>query len=394
MKNRYNLRPCTTIGHKGKTLQGEKKDKTRITVFFVVNADGSHKYNLSVINKYKQPLCFKAAGVNIANLPIYYYYNKTAWMQVSVWFNFLNQFNEYMRIALRQVILISDNAPTHPHSLSPPKNYTGRPPPHLTHINLIYIDPNLTAYLQPLDAGIIAAFKAAYRRRYASLLISRFNSNPTASVNWKLNILEAINLAVEAWDCIPPSTIFHCWQKTGILVEIDRSNVGRYEEFLSNLQVSTKISIATLLNHDEKATTSVIEDITEGYLNYDEDIIHSHVEPITIPMHEHVYECIQAGLTTLDGMDNDLESLYEGDISLTPPPIINGLTALTCLDDLSQYFRSLSISLLPSVPGTPSSGTNISDLVKVLSTTRQSLHQHLESQKKQSNLDGWVQHLS
>ena len=26
-------------------------------------------------------------------------------------------------------------------------------------------------------------------------------------------------------------------------------------------------------------------------------------------MHEHVYECIQAGLTTLDGMDNDL-SLY------------------------------------------------------------------------------------
>ena len=26
------------------------------------------------------------------------------------------------------------------------------------------------------------------------------------------------------------------------------------------------------------------------------------------PMHEHVYECIQAGLTTLDGMDNDLES--------------------------------------------------------------------------------------
>ena len=79
-------------------------------------------------------------------------------------------------------------------------------------------------------------------------------------------------------------------------------------------------------------------------------------------MHEHVYDCIQAGLTTLDGMDNDLESLYEGDISLTPPPIINRLTALTFLEDLSHYFRSLAISLLPSVPGTL--GTNISDLVK------------------------------
>ena len=86
--------------------------------------------------------------------------------------------------------------------------------------------------------------------------------------------------------------------------------------------------------------------------------------------------------TTLDSIDNDLESLYEGDISLTPPPIINKLTAF---ENLSYYFRSLPISLLPSVLGTL--GTNISDLVKLLSTTRQ-------SQKKQSNLDGWVQHLS
>ena len=64
-------------------------------------------------------------------------------------------------------------------------------------------------------------------------------------------------------------------------------------------------------------------------------------------MHEHVYECIRAGLTTLDGMDNDLESLYEGDISLTPPPI-NGLTALTFLEGLSHYFWSRPITLLPS----------------------------------------------
>ena len=66
----------------------------------------------------------------------------------------------------------------------------------------------------------------------------------------------------------------------------------------------------------------------------------NHVKPFLVPMHEHVYECIQAGLTTLDGMDNDLESLYEGDISLTSPPIINRLTALTFLEDLSHYFRS------------------------------------------------------
>ena len=64
--------------------------------------------------------------------------------------------------------------------------------------------------------------------------------------------------------CIPP----------GILVQIDRSSVGRYEQFLSDPQVSTKISTASRLNHDEKAAASVIEEITERYL---EDTIHSHV---------------------------------------------------------------------------------------------------------------------
>ena len=65
-----------------------------------------------------------------------------------------------------------------------------------------------------------------------------------------------------------------------------------------------------------------------------EDTVHSHVKHFSVPMYEHVYECIQAGLTMLDDMNNDLESLYESDISLTPPLIINGLTALTFLEAL------------------------------------------------------------
>ena len=90
---------------------------------------------------------------------------------------------------------------------------------------------------------------------------------------------------MEAWDCIPPSTIFHCWRKTGILVQIDRSSVGRYDQFLSHLPASTKITIISLLNHDEQATApeSVMEDITEGYLNYDADTIHNHVKPFLVP---------------------------------------------------------------------------------------------------------------
>ena len=81
-------------------------------------------------------------------------------------------------------------------------------------------------------------------------------------------------------------------------------------------------------------------------------------------MYEHVYECIQAGLTMLDDMNNDLESLYESDISLTPPLIINGLTALTFLEDLSHYFR-LTSYFFTSI----STWYNIPDFVKLLPTT-------------------------
>ena len=100
-----------------------------------------------------------------------------AWMQVTTQFSFLQQFNKQMRVAQRYVVLISDKAPIHVHPFSPPKNSQGLPPPSVTNVKLIYIDPNLTAYLPPLHAGIIATFKVACRCKYASLLVACYNSN-------------------------------------------------------------------------------------------------------------------------------------------------------------------------------------------------------------------------
>ena len=67
-----------------------------------------------------------------------------------------------MRIALRFIALVTDNCPTHPPPISPPIDYKGPTPPLLTNITLIYLLPGTTSFLQPLDAGIIASFKAAY----------------------------------------------------------------------------------------------------------------------------------------------------------------------------------------------------------------------------------------
>src|SRR3989440_10866460 len=46
----------------------------------------------------------------------------------------------------------------------------------LTNIELVYLPPNTTAHLQPMDAGIIHSFKAKYKREFCNHIIYQFDS--------------------------------------------------------------------------------------------------------------------------------------------------------------------------------------------------------------------------
>jgi hypothetical protein len=52
-----------------------------------------------------------------------------------------------------KVLLLVDNAPGHPKDL------------HHPNVKVIFLPPNTTSLIQPLDQGIIAIFKAYYIRR-------------------------------------------------------------------------------------------------------------------------------------------------------------------------------------------------------------------------------------
>jgi hypothetical protein len=81
-------------------------------------------------------------------------------------------------------------------------------------IQLEYFEPNLTPYVQPLDAGIIRCFKAHYRRAYCMRAIDLDEAGE--SEIYKINILEGMIMAKRAWDAITPATIAHCWDHTQI----------------------------------------------------------------------------------------------------------------------------------------------------------------------------------
>jgi hypothetical protein len=65
-------------GLSSKRLSGKKKDKSRITAFFVCNADGTEKHELFFIGRAMKPRCFGKKTPEA--LGFYYRANKKAWM--------------------------------------------------------------------------------------------------------------------------------------------------------------------------------------------------------------------------------------------------------------------------------------------------------------------------
>jgi len=59
------------------------------------------------------------------------------------------------------------------HRKSKPKKK--KPDIKLTNIELVYLSPNTTAHLQPMDAGIIQSFKSKYKREFCRHLIQQFD---------------------------------------------------------------------------------------------------------------------------------------------------------------------------------------------------------------------------
>ncbi|CAG8857579.1 23717_t:CDS:1, partial [Gigaspora margarita] len=107
-------------------------------------------------------------------------------------------------------------------------------------IRVHFLPSNTTAHLQPMDAGIINAFKAHYKRLYICKVINDFDigiEKPN-----KIDVLQAIWLVNEAWNTISEETVKNCWRYTGILpfrhlVEIFPSNKNFENESINIFEI-------------------------------------------------------------------------------------------------------------------------------------------------------------
>ncbi|CAF4361639.1 unnamed protein product, partial [Rotaria magnacalcarata] len=106
-------------------------------------------------------------------------------MTCKIFTEWLQDLDLIMRKQKRHILLFLDNAPVHP------------PDVQLENIKLDFFPPNTTAKIQPIDQGVIRAFKAYYRRHLVKHIIASADVAVTPSIIDGIDALQQISITDE-----------------------------------------------------------------------------------------------------------------------------------------------------------------------------------------------------
>lgn len=198
----------TLAAEREKSAPGVKPSKERVTILCCANATGNDRLQLALIGKSKKPQCFKNTPPH--EIPVDYYHQTSAWMDRDIftrWFH--DKFVPHVRENLRKknlpekAVLILDNAPSHP-AENLLKTEDGM-------IFVKYLPANVTALIQPMDQGVIAALKKTYR----SNLLKNYVQKKLDLKSFKAtsNILTAIIEVSSVWSNMKTETLRNSWRK-------------------------------------------------------------------------------------------------------------------------------------------------------------------------------------
>ncbi|GBM86661.1 Jerky -like [Araneus ventricosus] len=124
-------------------------------------------------------------------------------------------------LKLKKAILLTDNALAHPDVETLKAE----------NITCIFLPPNTTAILQPMDQGVIESMKRRYRKQLLSkFLFEGDDDEEEAACSivqfWKaLTLKDCVYTINEAWESVPEHTLERSWRKLSPYLEnVDQSN--------------------------------------------------------------------------------------------------------------------------------------------------------------------------
>lgn len=196
----YQCLPDKTLTFKNEKCHGGKNSKVRATLLLASNMTGTEKLKPFMIGKYNKPRCF--AGVK--SFPFEYVANPKAWMNSTVFGQWLLKLDKQMKKEKRKILLFIDNCTAH------------NDIPELDAIKVQFLPANTTSKLQPLDQGIIKNFKTLYRKEVVKHILTSIEEEKNIV---PINILQAMRMAKKSWENVTQQTIANCFKACGFVNE-------------------------------------------------------------------------------------------------------------------------------------------------------------------------------
>lgn len=214
----------TFLTQEEKRAPGFKMAKDRFTLLFCANAAGTFRCKPMMVYRSETPRALVKKRKD--HLPVFWRSNKTAWVtqtNFKEWFlqSFVPEVKSYLlreNLAFK-VLLLLDNCKSHGDAVM------------LAHPNVevLFLPPNTTSLIQPMDQCVIATFKTYYLKRVVKSMLRAvnqhracedFNSQNVVRNFWKnFSILDCIGFVDEAWQEVSSSTLNASWSK--LLPEFD-----------------------------------------------------------------------------------------------------------------------------------------------------------------------------
>ena len=302
----FKLLPDRTLSFKGEVCHGGKLSKERITVLVGGNANGSEKLPLLVIGKSKNPRCLKS----VRSLPVEYTSSKKAWMNADLFTNRLQKLNRRFARQDRKILLVIDNCPAHPVI------------DNLSHIKIVFLPPNSTSCLQPMDQGVIRSMKAFYRKKLLYKMISAIDKGQEFSVN----LLDALHFIYSAWNAVTPETVRNCFRKCSFFRQPSDDDDGEIQVDHAALDHE----IAGQLQLLQQQGVQGLDDVTpESYITSDDAV--ETTEELTT---ENIVAQVQSQQDNEEPMEDEDDYIEE-----LPDPVTLA-EAECCVDKLRRFFQA------------------------------------------------------
>ena len=265
----FKLTPDRTFAFDHEHLPGRKQIRDRLSLMFMCNMDGSHRYKVMVIGKVKKPRRLKNIHhITPEMLPVIYRANEKAWMTREIFEPFVRVFNEEMKRQKRRVLLFVDNAASHILAST------------FSNVRIEFLPANSTSKLQPLDQGIIRSVKCRYKADLAKKYLFCINSGRSrATFKDDIDLKVACDMIDRAWRETTNSCIQRSFKQAGF--EVDNFEADDFGPEEDNLFMDrnvwdeiTRLCNANAVTHPFSRYADFEKEIdnarTEAEMTYDE----------------------------------------------------------------------------------------------------------------------------